>query len=124
VVRNYDSRWLDLFEAFDLQVISSASWGAQRIEELLYHQQLRTVFSAGNGEVEVYEFTVPQQWDGKTLRELTPQEGATPVALTRSGRAILLEWDTPLSFRDVVLMSASQEGIEAVRKQLKVLQGG
>jgi len=35
VVRNYDPRWQPLHEAFGLQVVSSASWGAQRMEELL-----------------------------------------------------------------------------------------
>ena len=36
VVRNYDPRWLPMYEAFGLQVVSSTAWGAQRIEELLY----------------------------------------------------------------------------------------
>ena len=55
VVRNYDPRWLPMHEAFGLQVVSSTAWGAQSIEELLYSPTLRAVFSAGNGEVEVYE---------------------------------------------------------------------
>jgi len=35
VVRNYNPRWQPLHEAFGLQVVSSASWGVQRMEELL-----------------------------------------------------------------------------------------
>ncbi|MBU0494614.1 MAG: TrkA family potassium uptake protein [Chloroflexi bacterium] len=35
VVRNYNPRWRVIHEAFGLPVISSTSWGAQRIEELL-----------------------------------------------------------------------------------------
>ncbi len=56
VVRNFNSRWRTMHEVFGLQVVSSTSWGAQRIEELLYQPEIRTVFSAGNGEVELYEF--------------------------------------------------------------------
>jgi trk system potassium uptake protein TrkA len=36
VVRNYDSRWLSLHEAFGLPVVSSTLWGVRRIETLLY----------------------------------------------------------------------------------------
>lgn len=35
VVRNYDPRRLALMEAFQLPIVSSSAWGAQRIEELL-----------------------------------------------------------------------------------------
>ena len=35
VVRNYDPHWRALHETFGLHVVSSASWGAQRMEEML-----------------------------------------------------------------------------------------
>ena len=47
VVRDYEPRFRAIYDAFSLQVISSIEWGAQRLEELLYHEDLRTVFSAG-----------------------------------------------------------------------------
>lgn len=68
VARNYDPHFRSLFEEFNLQVVSSASWGAQRIEELLYSETMHTVFSAGNGEVEIYEFAIPKGWIGRKLR--------------------------------------------------------
>ena len=55
VARNYDPRWRPLHEALGLQSVSSTVWGAQRFEEMLETPSLRSVFSAGNGEVEVYE---------------------------------------------------------------------
>ena len=55
IVRNTDPRYRPILEAFGLQVVSAFSWGAQRIEEMIYHADVRAVFSAGNGEVEVYE---------------------------------------------------------------------
>lgn len=118
VVRNYDTQYRPLFEAFNLQVVSSSSWGAQRIEELLYHKGMRVIFSAGNGEVEVYEFTVPQVWEGRTLGELLPPTGVAPVGLTRTGLAIIPDMDTRLAHGDTLLVSATMEGITAVRRQL------
>lgn len=118
VVRNFDPRYRSLHEAFNLQVISSSSWGAQRIEELLYYSDLRTVFSAGNGEVEIYEFTIPENWAGKTLNELLPGGGCTPIALTRAGQAILTDCDSIIQENDIVLVSATFDGINALRSRL------
>jgi trk system potassium uptake protein len=118
VVRNYDPAWRSLHEAFDLQVVGSTSWGAQRIEELLYNREMRTVFSAGNGEVEVYEFTVPEGWDGRELGDLLPKTDCAPVGLTRAGRALLPDCETILQHGDVVLVSATLGGSTALRQRL------
>ena len=61
-------------------MVSSTAWGAQRMEELLESGPLRTVFSAGNGEVEVYEMMVPDLWHGRTLGELLAGVECAPVA--------------------------------------------
>jgi len=55
VSRNYDPRWRPLHEAMGLRTVSSTAWGAQRVEELLESRRMRPVFSAGNGEVELYD---------------------------------------------------------------------
>jgi trk system potassium uptake protein TrkA len=122
VARNYDPRRRPLFEAFGLQVISSTSWGAQRVEELLYHGEIRTIFSAGNGEVEVYEVTVPAAWAGRRLGELL-REGVCGVALTRAGRAALPDNEARLEAGDVLNVSATLEGIEWLRARLAAGEG-
>jgi trk system potassium uptake protein TrkA len=118
VVRNYDPRWQPLQEAFGLQVVSSSAWGAQRLEELLYGAEIRVVFSAGNGEVEVYELEIPASWQGRTLQELLSGAQCLPVALTRAGQAMLPDYDTPLEECDVIHVSATFEGIETLRRRL------
>jgi trk system potassium uptake protein TrkA len=124
VVRNYDPRWRSLHEAFDLQVISSSSWGAQRMEELLATVELRTIFSAGNGEVEIYELTVPKDWAGHTLDQLTPDGECTPVSLTRAGRAFIPERDTLLEENDIILLSATFRGVEHIQQKIRGKQEG
>lgn len=118
VVRNYEPQWRSMYEAFNLQVVSSSSWGAQRLEELLYHVEMRSVFSAGNGEVEIYEFMVPAAWDGKPLRELLPAENCILAGLTRAGTALLPDMDYLLMEGDVVLVSATLKGIEELRNRV------
>ncbi len=124
VVRNYDPNWRPLHEAFGLQVVSSASWGAQRIEALLYHGEMRSVFSAGNGEVEVYEVVVPVAWQGRKLADLLPGGSCLPAAVTRTGQAFLPAPDTRLEEGDVVHVSATLEGIDSLRKRLAQPQEG
>ena len=118
VVRDYEPRFRAIYDAFSLQVISSIEWGAQRLEELLYHEDLRTVFSAGNGEVEIYELTVPQNWQGRSLKDVCPLQQAIPVALSRAGRAILPNPETRLEDGDVLQVSATLEGAKLLRQKI------
>lgn len=124
VARNYDAGLRGLHEVFGLQVVSSTSWGAQRVEEMLYHQEMRSVFSAGNGEVEVYEFTVPPAWNDHSLGEILPKQDCKPVALTRAGKAIMPENETVLNSGDIVQVSATFDGIATLRQRLKTTQEG
>jgi trk system potassium uptake protein TrkA len=124
VVRNYDPRRQSLHESFGLQVVSSAAWGAQRLEELLAQSDVRSLFSAGNGEVEIYELVVPQPWHGRRLRELAAEGRCLPVAWTRAGQAALPSQDVCLETGDVVLLSATLEGMAALRDQLPQQQEG
>lgn len=117
-VRNFDSRFRPVQELFGLQLVSSSSWGAQRMEEMLYHQESRTVFSAGNGEVEVYEFTVHEDWSGHTLGDLLPGKDCIPVALSRSGHARLPSMQEILQQGDIILVSATLEGSQGLRQKL------
>lgn len=118
VVRNYEPQWRTMYETFNLQVVSSSSWGAQRLEELLYHVQMRSVFSAGNGEVEIFEFSVPRAWEGKALRDLLPKSDCILAGLTRAGTAMLPDMDFILLEGDVILVSATLNGIEELRNRV------
>lgn len=118
VSRNYDPRYRSIHEAYGLQVVSALSWGAQRIEEMLYHSDVRAVFSAGNGEVEVYEIAIPGGCSGRTVGELLQSEDCAPVSLTRAGKAMLPNMKMVLQTGDVMHVSATLEGVEELRRQL------
>jgi trk system potassium uptake protein TrkA len=121
-VRNFDPRWRPMHEAFGFQIVSSSSWGAQRIEELLYHSDMRTVFSAGNGEVEIYEVGLPDSWSNRPLGELISDTEAIPVALTRIGRSFLPSPETILERDDILALSATSDGIETIRQRINTFQ--
>ena len=120
VVRNYDPSLRPVIQAFGLQTVSSTSWGAQRVEELLTNPAQKMVYSAGNGEVEVYELIVPKRWEGATLGELlAPLPQCYPVALTRAGTSLLPETPIKLETGDVLNVSSTFEGIGLLTARLE-----
>ena len=79
----------------------------------------RMVYSAGNGEVEVYEMQIPEEWNGRTLNELLgPLKSCYPVALSRAGRSSLPEANTKLQTGDLLNVSSTFEGIGALTARL------
>jgi trk system potassium uptake protein TrkA len=120
VVRNYDPNLLPVIEAFGLQTVSSTYWGAQRVEELLTNPVQRMVYSAGNGEVEVYGVIIPDHLKGLTLGELlTPLPQCYPVALTRAGKSELPQPALKLEPGDMLNVSSTFEGIGLLTARLE-----
>jgi trk system potassium uptake protein TrkA len=119
VARNYDPRWRTLHETMGLPSVSSTAWGAQRIEELLESPRLRAVFSAGNGEVELYEVAVPPGWAGRTLADLVAGIPCSAVSLAHGGRASLPGQEATLAEGDVVHLAATIEGADLLSRRLE-----
>jgi len=120
VVRNYDPALRPVLEVFALQSVSSTSWGTQRIEEILTNSAVRTVFSAGNGEVEIYEIRVTRLWAGKTIQDLLRGiPDCLPVAVTRHGHSLLPENGQVLEENDLLAVSASAQGCKALCERVE-----
>lgn len=112
VARNYDPNLRSIIEAFGLQTVGSTYWGAQRVEELLMNPTQKMVYSAGNGEVEVYEVRIPEEWNGRTLGDLMkPLQDCIPVAIARAGRSSLPDLTAALQTGDLLNVSSTFEGI-------------
>ncbi|MEK7787050.1 MAG: TrkA family potassium uptake protein [Chloroflexota bacterium] len=119
VARVYNPRRAQIYERLGIQTVASSSWGAQRIEQLILHPGLQSVFSAGNGEVQLYEISVPEDWAGRSLDSLLSGANAVPVALTRGGRASLPTRDTTLQAQDIVYLSATAENAAIFENRLR-----
>jgi len=119
VARNYDPGMRSLIEAFGLQTVGSTTWGAQRVEEMLMNPSEKVVYSTGNGEVEIYEIRIPEEWDDRTLGELMgPLKACYPVALTRAGRSFLPDSETIFQTGDLLNVSSTFEGIGGLTARL------
>jgi trk system potassium uptake protein TrkA len=118
VARLYNPRRSAVYEKLSLQTISSSSWGAHRIEQLLVHPGMQSVASAGNGEVQIYELAVPLAWAGRKISELVPVELAIPVTLARNGKGLLPRMDSILELQDILQVSSTAEGVKILRERI------
>lgn len=116
--RVYNPRRLPIYEKLSLQTVSSSSWGARRIEELLIHPALQSLISSGDGEVQLYELTVPKEWTEHPLTDLVPADAAIAVSVTRGGRSFLPGPDLILRAEDVLQVSATGEGLRILRRRI------
>ncbi len=121
LVRNYDPAMREMLEAFGLQIVSSTAWGAERLQELLISASFRAVFSAGNGEVELYEMYIPDNWQDRSVSSLLDGCKNTIIvaALTRAGRAELASPESILKSGDILTVSATLEGVTALQARLQ-----
>jgi trk system potassium uptake protein TrkA len=120
VVRNYDPAMRGMLEAFGLQIVSSTAWGAERVQELLIDASFRAVFSAGNGEIELYEMLIPTHWEGHTLSELMNAcEGCVAVAVTRAGRAEMPSPNAQLKSGDILTVGTTLDGVKRLQARLQ-----
>jgi trk system potassium uptake protein TrkA len=118
VARNYNPRWQVLHEAFGLQTVCSTTWGAQRIEEMLYEAEVHPVWSSGNGVVDLYEVVVPERWQGRLLHEVLPEGAYVVVALTRGGQLVDAAHTTPVAAGDVIYLTPAPGGRDTLRQWL------
>ncbi len=122
VVRNFDPRKRVLHEAFQLEIISPSSMGAQCIEEALAGGRLRKIYPGGAEDVGLYQLTVPKAWNGRLIGELLTSTQGSMISVTRAGRLIPLKADGALQAGDVLHLSATKEGARNLDEQLNKLQ--
>ncbi len=121
IVRNYEQRWMPLYETFELNAVSPTLWGAERIEALLQPTMLRLVATAGNGEVEIYEIKLPAEWQGQRLSKLMEQlPDCLPVAFIRHGEASLPRADLVLEAEDLLHLSLPRHKLSELKRLLKI----
>lgn len=119
VLRVNNPRCSPIYSQFGLTTIDAASWEARRIEQMLLLPRLESLLACGSGDVKVYELNVTAEWDGHTIGDLLPQEGAVPVALTRGEKGFVPDRATVLKFRDLLDVGATAGAAAQLRRRLE-----
>ncbi len=118
IARLYDPRRAEIYQRLGLLTISSTTWGAQRIYELLTHDNLDPVMSFGSGEVKLIHIDLPPQLEGRIVNHITVPGEIVVVAITRDARAILPTLGTQFRAGDSVYLSVLASAMDRVEALL------
>ena len=102
VARLFDPRRAEIYQRLGLVTISSTTWGARRIYELLTHADLDCVMSFGAGEVKLLQIEVSAALDGRLVKHITVPGEIDVVSVTRKGQAFLPSLGTEFRRGDTV----------------------
>ena len=114
VARTFNPRRLPIYEHLDLQTVVSSSWGARRIEEMMTSPQCANRLSLGSGEVEIVEARVLVTWTGRKVVEALTGLPAKLIAVTRGGRAQMVDGDFTLHGGDLLALAVKSEDMAQV----------
>lgn len=123
VARLYDPRRAEIYRRLGLVTISSTTWGAQRIHELLTHIHLDPVMTFGQGEVALIEIEVLPQLVGRTVNHLTVPGEMSVTAITHEGEAFIPSLGTAFRAGDVIHLTVLGAAMERLEDLLGLREG-
>jgi trk system potassium uptake protein TrkA len=124
IARLYDPRRAEIYRRLGLLTISSTSWGAERIRELLTHSELDPVFTFGNGEVSILSIQVPSTLVSRRVKDLTVAGEILVISITRQGRAFIPLLGTEFVDGDILNVAVFAESMDRLKSFLGLNEGG
>jgi len=105
VARLYDREKAEIYRRLGIQTLSSTTWGIKRAVDLLCYSPLNTVFSVGNGDVDMVEIETPPLMTGHKVSELMVPGEIHVVAIGRGNKTILPTMGTVLQKGDMLYIA-------------------
>jgi len=124
VARLYDPRRAEIYRRLGLMTISSTTWGAERIRELLLHAELDPVLTFGHGEVCMVNLETAPQLVGKMVRSLSVPGEIDVVAITRQGLAFIPLSGTEFRKGDIIHLVVLASAMDRFKELLGLSEGG
>jgi trk system potassium uptake protein TrkA len=124
VARLYDPRRAEIYKRLGLLTISSTTWGAERIRELLSHSDLDPVSTFGNGEVCMLAIETPPQLDGQLVKSLVVPGEISVAAITRQDQAFVPLLGTEFHTGDVIHLIVLAAAMDRLKTMLGLDEGG
>ena len=116
--RIYDPLKEKLYQTFGLQTISSTSWAANKIKDMLLHAEIVRHMSFGNGEVEILEAEVFPELAGKRVADLTVPGEIDVISIIRYGHSFVPTSGTVLEEKDGIAFSVVNTSIPTLKRML------
>jgi trk system potassium uptake protein len=124
VARLYDPRRAEIYRRLGLTTISSTALGAERIRELILHNDLDPVYIFGNGEVCILSFEAPPRLIGKAVRNLVVPGEIIIGSIIRQGQAFIPISGTDFQGGDLVHVIVLASAMDRFKDMLGLGEGG
>ncbi len=102
VARLFDPRRAEIYQRLGLKTISTTTMGAERIMEMVTHEDMEVVQNFGHGEVSVIATEASYTLAGKSARELLVPGEITLISITRDQLAFIPTSGTVIQEGDVL----------------------
>ena len=118
ISRLYDPLKAELYRTLGIQTISTTAWGIAQVTESLSYDQLDSVQSLGNGQVELMRIDIPALMSGRPVGELVVVGEIQVVALSRQNETLVPTLGMALRTHDVVYLSVHNTSIGRLKSIL------
>ena len=123
VARLYDPRRAEIYQRLGLLTISSTTWGAERIREILTHSDLDPILTFGSGEVCLLTVETPYHLVGKMAKHLAVAGEIQVISITRQGHAFLPLGGAEFQRGDLLHLVVLASAMERVKDFLGLGEG-
>jgi trk system potassium uptake protein TrkA len=118
ITRLYDPRKAEIYNMLGLRTISTTDWGIKRTIELLNFNQLDTIMSFADGDVNVVKIEVPELMVGRVVDDFSEPLSSTVICLTRRNTGMIPTKGTVLERGDIVYVSVLNEFMDQFRERV------
>jgi len=120
VARLFEPRRAEVYRRLGLVTVSSTAWGAERIHELLRHNELDPVLALGSGEVSLLRIEALPHLIGRLVRDLTVPGEINVIAIVRDGQAMLPTLGSEFHAGDILYLTVLASSMERVESLLGI----
>jgi len=102
VARIFDPRRAEIYRRLGIQTVSSVTWAANEISNLVLFPHMVRDVALGGGEVQLVKTSIPPRIAGRTIADLAMAGEALPFAIVRAGRSFIPSSHEQLHEGDIV----------------------
>lgn len=118
-----DNHKADIYKKLGIQVVSPIEWGIKRALDIIAYSNLHTVYSIGEGRVDIKIIDLPMILEGHKVRELNVQGEVKVIALTRNNETIIPTEETIMRYGDQVYVSVEVNSNSKLKSLLGIVDG-
>jgi trk system potassium uptake protein TrkA len=120
VTRLYDPVRAEIYQRLGLTTISTTSWGAERIVEVVTHTDLDILQVFSDGETTLVRVEVPLHLKGHNIRQVNIPGEVLTVAITRKDRTFIPVSGTEFQEGDVVYLAVIPSAMDRLEDMLGI----